>query len=148
MEAAGGLSLDGKAHRPPNERTKHMLVTPQFNRPQASRQAAKTVTGQFLARATVNYPAYHRARDAARWIRGELTITPTLKLAAETFGVCVPLVAAARDALAREAQRQRSGAFTLSDSAVDNIVREIGVERMWAAIDRLTQPELNLVAAE
>jgi hypothetical protein len=119
----------------------------------APRAVIKAITGQFLARATVNYPAHHRARDAARWLRGELTIKPTVKLAAETFGVSVPLVAEARDDLARDEQRKRFGGngnsiTTLSDDAIERIVREVGVDRIWCAVEKLTQPQLPLVAAE
>jgi hypothetical protein len=39
-----------------------------------------------------------------------------------------------------------TGTPTLSNSAIDNIVREVGVERMWASIDRLTQPSLPVAA--
>jgi hypothetical protein len=49
-----------------------------------------------------------------------------------------------RQAEQRAAERSTSG---LSDSAVDNIVREVGVDRVWRAIDRLTQPSQSLVAA-
>ena len=109
------------------------------------------ITGQYLAKATVKYPKWYRAKDAARWLRGELTIKPTLKLACETFGVSAPLVAEARKYLEQQERSKHhgnGGTSSLSDSAIDNIVREVGVERVWRAIDRLTQPELPLVAAE
>jgi hypothetical protein len=108
------------------------------------------VTGQFIARATVNYAAQQRAADAARWLRGELSIKPTVALAARTFGVSVPLVVAARERCERRqrARRFNGGITTLSDSAIEGIVREVGVDRIWRAVDRLTQPELPLVAAE
>jgi hypothetical protein len=35
----------------------------------------------------------------------------------------------------------------LSDSAIERIVREVGVDRIWRAVDRLTQP-VTLVAAD
>jgi hypothetical protein len=37
---------------------------------------------------------------------------------------------------------------TLSDGQIERIVIKIGPERIWRAVDRLTQPELPLVAAE
>jgi hypothetical protein len=40
------------------------------------------------------------------------------------------------------------GTAILSDSVIENIVREVGVDRVWRAVDRLTSPELPLVAAE
>ena len=36
----------------------------------------------------------------------------------------------------------------LSDQALERIVAETGVERVWRVIDRLTAPELPLAAAE
>jgi hypothetical protein len=102
--------------------------------------ATATVTGQHIAKATVNYTPQQRAADAARWLRGELSIKPTVALAARTFGVSVPLVAEARE---------RAKHFpVLSDNVIENIVREVGVDRIWRAVDKLTSPELPLVAAE
>ena len=111
-----------------------------------------TVTGQYIAKATVGYPKWLRAHDAARWLRGQLAIKPTLKLAAETFGVSVPTVAAARERLERREQGKRhanGGSVPgLSDNAVERIVAEVGPERVMRALDRLTEPGLPLVAAE
>src|SRR6476620_7250596 len=56
----------------------------------------KLVTGQRIAKATVGYPPRRRAEDAASWIAGEIQIIPTVKLAAEVFGVSLPPVAEAR----------------------------------------------------
>jgi hypothetical protein len=112
--------------------------------------APRVVTGQYLARA-VYYPKWYRASDAARWLRGELAVKPTLKLAAETFGVSVPLVAAARERFERQERSKRpgnGGTSALSDSAIDNIVREVGPERVMCSLDRITQPQLPLAAAE
>jgi len=39
-------------------------------------------------------------------------------------------------------------ADTLTDDEVKSIVAEIGVERIWRIVDKLTAPELPLVAAE
>jgi hypothetical protein len=109
-----------------------------------------TVGGQYIAKATVNYPPWQRARDAARWLRGQLRIEPTVKLAARTFGVSEPLVREARELLEQEerSKRRNNGrTLFLSDSAVDNIVREVGIERIWASVDRLTQPSLPFAGA-
>jgi hypothetical protein len=40
------------------------------------------------------------------------------------------------------------GAAILSDSVIENLVREVGVDRIWRAVDRLTQPEQSRIAAE
>jgi hypothetical protein len=126
------------------------MLTPLSRAPATNGQApaTKTVTGQYLAKATVNYPPWRRAEDAARWLRGELTIKPTLKLAAETFGVSVPLVAQAREWLERVKRHGNGGTTTLSDDAIDRIVVEVGPERVMCSLDRITQPQLPLVAAE
>jgi len=119
-----------------------------FSVPPSSGQDHVTpiVTGQHIAKATVNYAPQQRATDAARWLRGELSIKPTVALAARTFGVSVPLITEARERLE---QRERAKCRTvLSDNAIERIVREVGIERIWRAVDKLTSPELPLVAAE
>jgi hypothetical protein len=112
-------------------------------------KAVKTVTGEFIAKATVNYPPWRRALDAVRWLRGQIIIEPpTLKLAAKTFGVSVPSVIAARKRLEQRERGKKhangGGSTGLSDDAVERIVTEVGVDRIWRAVDRLTQPQLPL----
>ena len=125
---------------------------PSFSPSPTNGQVTATVCAQRIAKSTVNYMPQQRANDAARWLRGELRVQPTVALAARTFRVSVPLVAAARERFAQRAARPKrfgnGGTAILSDSALENIVREIGVDRVWCAIDRLTSPELPLVAAE
>jgi hypothetical protein len=149
MEAAGRLSLEGKAHRPELGRPK--MATPTSSNLQTNgAQAVKTVTGQYLAKA-VNYPPRRRAADAAGWLCGQVTIKPTVKLAAEVFGVSVPLVAAAHLWSPRRASglnSESAAITTLSDDAIDRIVAEVGPERVMCSLDRFTQPQLPLVAAE
>jgi hypothetical protein len=114
-------------------------------------KAVKIVTGQFIAKATVNYPSWQRAEDAVRWLRGELQIKPTVKQAAETFRVNAPLMREARDRLERRERGKHhgnGGTTTLSDDAVARIVAEIGPERILDVVDKLTQPSPPLVAAE
>jgi hypothetical protein len=41
-----------------------------------------------------------------------------------------------------------SGNDTLSDECVEHFVDEVGVDRIWRALDRLTAPEMPLAAAE
>jgi hypothetical protein len=117
---------------------------------QAAGKAVKAVTGRFIAKATVNYPKRQRAEDAVRWLRGELVIKPTAKLAADVFGVDARRMAEARKRFEQRerAKRFNGGTTTLSDSAIEGIVREVGVDRIWRAVDKLTSPELPLVAAE
>jgi hypothetical protein len=130
------------------------MLTPLSKAPTTNGQApaTKAVTGQYLAKATVNYPKRKRIAGAAAWCRGELRIDPpTHKLAAEVFGVSVASVAAE---LARIEQRKRGkrhgngGTTALSDDAIDRIVTEVGPERIMHSLDRITQPQLPLTAAE
>jgi hypothetical protein len=127
-------------------------MKPLFIVPPANGQAPqkKAVPGQFIARATSSYPRNRRAEDAAQWLRGKIEVAPTLKLAAETFGVQPAEVKAARKRLeqSERAKHFNGGSTILSDSVIENIVREVGVDRVWRAVDRLTQPEMSLVAAE
>src|SRR5262249_33758345 len=100
--------------------------------PSNGQVATRIVTGQHIAKATVNYAPQQRATDAARWLRGELSIKPTVALAARTFDVSVPLITEAR---ARLEQRERAKhVAALSDNAIEHIVREVGVERIWRAV--------------
>ena len=69
---------------------------------------------------------------------------------AATFGVRPAEVKAAREPL-EQSERKRfgnGGAAILSDSVIENIVREVGVDRVWHVVDKLTSPELPQVAAE
>jgi hypothetical protein len=125
-----------------------------FSVPPANGQApaAKVITGQYLAKAS-RYPQWQRAEDAVRWLRGELQIKPTVKQAAATFGVNARQMLAARERLERQERGKRFGANGgsvpgLSDDAIQRIVIEIGPERIWKAVDKITQPDLPLVAAE
>ena len=102
-----------------------------------------------LAKASVNYPKWQRARDAAGWVDGTVTITPTIKLAAVVFGVSVPLVKARLGLRGNSPRIHRgNGATVLSDSVLEHLVAEVGIERVWRVLDKLTQPELPLQAAE
>jgi hypothetical protein len=126
------------------------MITPAFSSVKTSGTQA-VVTGQRLAKASSGYPPWERAKDAARWFRGELAIKPTAKLAADTFGVSITLVAEACEWLGQREQGKRhhpnGGSTTgLSDSAVERIVVEIGPERILRVVDKLTSPELPLAA--
>jgi hypothetical protein len=111
--------------------------------------AIPIVTGQHIAKATVTYGPQQRADDAARWLRGELSIKPTVALAARTFGVSVPLVVEAREQHERRqrAKRCNGGIAVLSDSVLENMIRAVGVDRIWHAVDKLTEPQLPLMTA-
>ena len=62
--------------------------------PQAPAKPVKVVSGLYIAKAFRSYPKWKRARDAASWVRGEVTVTPTIKLAASVFGTTPPQVKA------------------------------------------------------
>src|SRR5262245_30995266 len=102
-----------------------MGMLPLFTVPPSNGQGGQKMAspGQFIARATTSYPRNCRAEDAAQWLRGKVEVVPTLKLAAETFGVQPAEVMAARKRLE---QRERAK-HLLSDNAIERIVREVGV---------------------
>jgi hypothetical protein len=131
---------------------KSLFGVPPFSVPLANGQGPqkKAIPGQFIAKATTSYPRHCRAEDAAQWMRGKVEVAPTLKLAAATFRVRPAEVKAARERL-EQSERKRfgnGGAAILSDSVIENIVREVGVDRVWHVVDKLTSPELPQVAAE
>ena len=99
----------------------------------------RTITGQALAK-TPNREPRERAYQAARWVRGSLTINnPTLRMAAQTFGVC--------EALIRQAIRELEGTTFApppidwtgrSDADRDAFVGANLID-LWDRIDRLTR---------
>jgi hypothetical protein len=108
----------------------------------------KIVSSQYLVKA-FRYPKWKRALGAAAWIRGEISVTPTLKLAACVFGVSVPRVKAALERCAKHHAAGTGGdSYPISDAALDRLVAEIGPDRILGALDRVTQPQLPLQAAE
>jgi hypothetical protein len=130
---------------------KPLFSVPPFSVPPANGQGPqkKAIPGQFIAKATTSYPRHCRAEDAAQWMRGKVEVAPTLKLAAATFGVQPAEVKAARERLEQsERKRFGNGGTAISDSVIENIVREVGIDRVWRVVDKLTSPELSLVAAE
>jgi len=115
---------------------------------QAPAKPIKTISGLHLAKA-FRYPKGRRAQDAAGWIRGEVVVTPTIKLAAAVFGVSPPLVRAQLELRAKHHANGNSDApYPMTDAALDRLVAAIGADRVLAAIDRATQPQLPLQAAE
>jgi hypothetical protein len=121
-------------------------------------QVPKIVTGERLAKSTVGYPWWVRAQDAALWLAGEAEVKPTAKLACAVFGVSYPRL---RQAQARLRRRDRSKphvngngrsanghAPNLDDGNLDRIVAALGADRVLASLDRVTQPQLPLQAAE
>jgi hypothetical protein len=118
--------------------------------PQALTKPVKTITGLYLAKATRKYPAWRRAKDAVGWLKGEVVIVPTAKLACSVFSVSYPRLkqAEAWHHFEKHVNGTGAGATALSDEVVERIVAEVGVERIWRVVEKLTQPELPLVAAE
>jgi hypothetical protein len=117
--------------------------------PQALTKPVKTITGLYLAKATRKYPAWRRAKDAVGWLKGEVVIVPTAKLACSVFSVSYPRLKQAQAQLDRNKHHGNgNGAPALSDEVVERIVAEVGVERIWRVVEKLTQPQLPLQAAE
>ena len=99
-----------------------------------STPVVKTITGQHIAKA-VHYSKWERAHDAALWCHGEVVVKPTLALAAAVFHVSVPLVVEAGHQLVEHRKLHTNGNGTsitvLSDAVIENMVAEIGIERVW-----------------
>jgi hypothetical protein len=123
---------------------------------QAPAKPTKTVTGQRLAKASSGYPWWVRAEDAARWLKGEVAIKPTAKLACAVFNVSYPRLKDAQERLdlnqhyfdEKHGNGNGTSAAALSDAVIENVVLEIGPDRILAALDRVTAPELPLQAAQ
>jgi hypothetical protein len=98
------------------------------------------ISGLHIAKASRSYPKGERARDAAAWVRGGLVIHPTITLAATVFGVSPVQV--------RAQLGPRAKPRPLTDAALERLVAAIGIDRIWRVIDKLTQPQLPLSAAE
>jgi hypothetical protein len=101
--------------------------------------------------------------DAAAWVLRELDVEPTNKLAAAVFDTTEARVSKARRLLEQRGRRHNGGGHhnckpvsTLTDREVDRLVEQVGaelVEKLGAEaclrfLDRATQPELPLRAAE
>ena len=124
---------------------------------QASKIVTEFITAQYLAKA-IHYSKWERARDAAKWLRGEVVVVPTTKLASGVFGVSVPLIKRASEndkphangngGTTTLSEDEVGGTTTLSEDEVDNTILKIGFARAWASFERLTQPSLSLQAAE
>jgi hypothetical protein len=111
----------------------------------------KVVTGERLAKSSSGYPPWARAEDAARWLRdeGEIRVKPTARLACTVFNVSYPRLkqGQARLSCDKHHVNGNGAAPALSDDVVERIVTEVGVERIWRVVEKLTQPELPLSPA-
>jgi hypothetical protein len=92
-------------------------------------KTVRVVTGQHIAKAHRRYSPRARAEDAACWIRGEVQVAPTVKLAASVFKISVPLVMKARAVLGDDHgvhahHGNGNGTTTLSDAAINRIIAE------------------------
>jgi hypothetical protein len=114
--------------------------------------AVKIVTGERIAKSSCGYLPQVRAEDAARWLRGEVVVRPTTKMACAVFGISYPRLRQAQKRLARLERSKHhingNGSAVLPDAVIDGIVAEVGHDRIFAALDRVTAPELPLAAAE
>jgi hypothetical protein len=131
-----------------------------LSNPATAAKPLRVISGQFVAKATVNYPKWKRARDAALVLRGEAVVKPTLASLANTFRVSIPLIVKTgrlldehkRNKLHINGNGSGNGTAALSDSVVENMVAEIGPDRILpfidpdrilAFLDRATQPQLQ-----
>ena len=109
----------------------------------------KTVTGQRIAKSSTRYPWWVRAENAALWLRGEVEVVRTAKMACAVFAISYPRLKKVQARLDRNKHGNGNGTGTmvLSDAVIDNMIMEIGPDRILAALDRVTQPQLPLEPA-
>jgi hypothetical protein len=138
-------------------------MTDLFTVPPAAFQSpafVRTISGQSIAKS--EWGPRKRARLAAQWRDGTLTVKPTVKLAAEVFGVSEQLVRQATDELSYSAWLEREDAQVLatpdpqngipatppnpiesawwtglSEPERDDFVRA-HFDSVWASVERLT----------
>jgi hypothetical protein len=79
-----------------------------------------------------------RARVAAELVRGG--VEALTEQAAARICMCSPY--RVRQALHNGHNGYRRKRAVVTDAAVDRIVSEVGVNRLWAALDRATRPEI------
>jgi hypothetical protein len=129
---------------------------------QSPASSVRVVGGQSIAKA--QWDSHERARLAAQWKAGMLSVKPTTKLAALVFGVCTQLVRQAAEELSDSAwletlatpDAQNGGAVLngtpvippnpiesawwvgLSESARDDFV-SAHADSIWASFERLTR---------
>jgi hypothetical protein len=102
--------------------------------------ASITIRGQAIAK-TKRWDPRMRARLAAKWKLGLAQIEPTTKLAAEVFGVSVPLVMEETASLeARLAKRAKvnGGGNGMSADQLDSFVRA-NLLAIWNSFERVTR---------
>jgi hypothetical protein len=124
----------------------------------------RVITAESIAKRRY-YFQEERDNDAAEWLRRQLDVAPTAKLAAEVFGTTVARVTKARRLLDRRDRLHAGGhrdagdhhhhhnhngkpVPTPTDREADRLVEWLGAARVLAALDRATEPELPLRAAE
>jgi hypothetical protein len=120
----------------------------------------KTIVGHRLAKRLKSISADYRALLAHRLVTGEVVLHHLSKVQASTLvRVSLPYVNTVSRASPeqREAIKRRwlsvARLYTkrrreLTDAQVDRIVRRIGPDRMWSAMERTTRPQPQRVAEE
>jgi hypothetical protein len=102
------------------------------------------ITGQSIAKSA--WGPRLRARRAAEWRLGLITVDPTIRLAADVFGVSVPLVVDAIKEIETTTTIKVAATMVngskVSDATIRWVVQDAGVERVWNAIKQ--QLELSL----
>jgi histone H3/H4 len=96
------------------------------------------VSRKMIRRLVRNESAQYKGWIAAKLVSGEWPYVPTPAEAARLLGTHARLVHKALGSTPKP----------LTDAAIDRLIQRAGVERVWAALDRLTQPPLPLIAAE
>ena len=126
-----------------------------YGLPRPTRQAPHDATRGYLGH---KRPDWERADLAAKaYLQKRPIEAPTLHQIAFAYRVSVGSIQRRLNTkritvdiverLAQAPWQFPPGVPALSDCAVENIVAKVGVERIWQALDKLTQPELSLLVA-
>jgi hypothetical protein len=95
----------------------------------------EVVTGQTIAKR--QWHPRTRAHYAAKWRLGLIRVAPTVKLAAEVFGVSVSLTMKEVEYLQAHPPKSNGNGISIDRVKLDAFVRENLLE-VWAAIERVT----------
>jgi hypothetical protein len=93
--------------------------------------------GQTIAK-TRSWGPRDRAVFAAKWRLGLIQVEPTVKLAALTYGVSVPLVREEIKILKTRTARANNRVKANGDEALDAYVRD-NLLKIWDAVERVTR---------
>jgi hypothetical protein len=98
------------------------------------------ITGQTIAKS--RWTATKRKHLGAQWVLGRVVVSPTIKLAADVFGVSATLIKqelAFIRALPNEAETLDAGKTSLTIEERQALIEALGPTELWACLELATQ---------